>query len=161
METGRDTGQTERTGQDQAHDGTAGQDRTVTVTEAAAALGLTTEAVRKRLQRGQLAGVKIGGAWFVHLDRTSESGASPAGTRQDRTAGQRARPVQREAPATRQLIEQLRAENDFLKDELRRKDVLLMTFAGRLPELSAPAPEPVEPSSPTPRRSWWSWLTWG
>lgn len=37
----------------------------IPLVDAAAILGLSTEATRKRIQRGTLAGLKIDGAWFV------------------------------------------------------------------------------------------------
>jgi excisionase family DNA binding protein len=45
------------------------QDGTIPIAEAAELLGLSQEAVRKRIQRGSLAGMKEGGHWFVLLDR--------------------------------------------------------------------------------------------
>ena len=40
----------------------------MSVSEAARALGVSTDAIRKRLSRGQLAGVKVKGQWRVKLD---------------------------------------------------------------------------------------------
>ena len=59
----------------------------VPLAEAAERLELSTEAVRKRIQRGTLPGRKIDGAWFVeatHLPPPSSSSSSSAG-RQDAT----------------------------------------------------------------------------
>lgn len=42
-------------------------DRTLSVAEAAAALGISTDAVRKRLMRGTLPGEKVSGQWRVTL----------------------------------------------------------------------------------------------
>ena len=45
----------------------------VPIAEAAKHLGMTADAVRKRLQRGTLAGEKRGGAWFVAASELSTS----------------------------------------------------------------------------------------
>ena len=45
------------------------QDNAIAIAEAAELLGLSQEAVRKRIQRGTLAGMKEGGHWFVLMDR--------------------------------------------------------------------------------------------
>ena len=52
-----------------------GEDRAgVSVAEAAAALGITPEAVRKRLARGTLPGHRVGRTWRVHLDSVDGPG---------------------------------------------------------------------------------------
>lgn len=45
----------------------------IPLVDAAALLGLSTEATRKRIQRGTLAGLKIDGAWFVERSSLPDS----------------------------------------------------------------------------------------
>jgi hypothetical protein len=45
----------------------------IALSDAAALLGLSTEATRKRIQRGTLAGLKIDGAWFVEQSSLPDS----------------------------------------------------------------------------------------
>lgn len=45
--------------------------RTVSVSEAAAALGVSTDAIRKRLSRGTIQGEKVSGQWRVTLPDTA------------------------------------------------------------------------------------------
>lgn len=51
--------------------------------EAAERLALSTEAVRKRIQRGTLVGEKVGGAWFVRADQLPPAAASSSAGRPD------------------------------------------------------------------------------
>ena len=53
----------------------------VTVAEAAAILGVSVDVVRKRLQRGTLAGEKQGRTWLVTLQQDTDR--TPTGHRQD------------------------------------------------------------------------------
>ena len=53
----------------------------VTVAEAAAILGVSEDVVRKRLQRGTLAGEKQGRTWLVTLQQDTDR--TPTGHRQD------------------------------------------------------------------------------
>jgi len=80
----------------------------------------------------------------------------------DRIAGLRTRLVRRDVAIACQLIVQLQAENDFLKDELRRKDRLLLAFAqgASRPEALPPGSEDAElPAlAAAPRRLWWQRL---
>jgi len=55
----------------------------VTVAEAAAILGVSEDVVRKRLQRGTLAGEKQGRTWLVTLQQDTDR--TPTGHRQDAT----------------------------------------------------------------------------
>jgi excisionase family DNA binding protein len=57
----------------------------VTVAEAAAILGVSVDVVRKRLQRGTLAGEKQGRTWLVTLqqDNRQDTDRTPTGHRQD------------------------------------------------------------------------------
>jgi len=61
----------------------------IPIAEASAALGLSAEALRKRLNRGTLDGYKQDGAWFVVLTPQAERQDAMAG-RQDVAAGQSA-----------------------------------------------------------------------
>ena len=159
--------------------------RRVTVQEAARLLDTSVEGVRSRIKRGTLAKEKdTDGTVYVllDLDQASPGGAqpSPVGDQTSARATDRAAIDAR----TNELIEELRAQNEHLRnelavrnDELRRKDTILMTMAQRIPELeparepaskpresrvphsdeSAGAQEPREHAEPE-RRSWWKKL---
>lgn len=117
--------------------------------EGARILGLSTEATRKRIQRGTLKGSKRGGQWYLVLPAgLAGRRQDDASGRQDQTAGQAG---QDGGTSTRELLEALRGEVDFLRAELRKKDELLMQqtlaineLAARIPRLPAPAPEAPE-----------------
>jgi excisionase family DNA binding protein len=117
-------------------------DRT-TIAEAAKRLGVSTDAIRKRLSRGQLQGEKVGGTWVVFL---------PAATSQtihseyfDRTPDRPRPEADRTGPDDRDRliaalendIQFLRRELDTRNDELERRDVLLREALGRIPALPA------------------------
>jgi hypothetical protein len=129
----------------------------LTVKEAAAALGISSEAVRTRIQRGTLKSIHERGRVWVVLD--------PDETRSntDRTADQT------------ELVHELRARVAFLEGQLkirteenRRKDHLLAAALERIPpQLEAPseplgdaerdaAPRPGTPGPPEAEtRPWW------
>ena len=71
------------TGQDRTE-----QDTIVSVADAAVVLGVSTDAVRKRIRRGQLTAQKVGAQWFVVLDERpvarQDRTKSAFGTRQDK-----------------------------------------------------------------------------
>jgi hypothetical protein len=150
-----------------------GQPTGVTIAEAAKRLGLTTDAVRSRLHRGTLLGVKTAdGVWLVFLDEPTVD--QPASDRTP-TVTDRAG----DGPATvdsTALIEQLRSENDFLRGrileleaaarELRQLAAREQEISGRLlPAGNAPQHAPNAPgategateSSAPGRKSWWRW----
>jgi hypothetical protein len=85
---------------------------------AAGILGLTAETVRKRLNRGKLAGFKAAdGTWRVVLntaDSRPDDPGQPAGQRQDK-AGQ-------DHAALQNMIDTLRDENQFLRSQLQARD---------------------------------------
>jgi len=126
-----------------------GEDRAgVSVAEAAAALGITPEAVRKRLGRGTLLGHRVGRTWRVHLDDVPKTGGQRT---QTDTQGQQ--------DAT-DLVTALREEVAWLREEVVRKDQLLAALAQRVPALSAGQPaEVTEPNlrkaRPGTSRPWW------
>jgi hypothetical protein len=128
----------------------------LTVKEAASALGISSEAVRTRIQRGTLRSMHERGRVWVVLDfDETRSNTSRTG---DQT----------------ELVDELRARVAFLEGELkirteenRRKDHLLAAALERIPALEPPespetdaSPRPGTPGHPetethTETRPWW------
>jgi hypothetical protein len=138
----------------------------ISVAQAATRLGITQDAVRKRIARGTIRhGKDHEGRIFVYLDtfeRESE-------TDQDNGQGAESKTVldDDQDKYTRSLEDQI----DFLRRELERKDTIIMSLTQRIPELEA-SPElredhvtaseeadkstaPQEQQEPSQRRSWW------
>lgn len=73
---------------------------TVTVPEAARILGVSTDAVRSRLRRGTLLGMKVASEWHVPLsalhDTRQDAQPSPTGTQQDTPDPQQDATVERQ-----------------------------------------------------------------
>jgi hypothetical protein len=157
-----------------------GEDRTgrqsghrVTVDEAARHLGLTVDAVRKRVQRGQIAYEKDdAGRVRIILDKSE--------TLQDESLDSAGHAI----GARKELVEELRDRVHYLErvleeergartEERRRHDTLMAQLMQRIPELEAPKepreaaetveddPERAEAHSDAPgaqegeRRPWW------
>jgi excisionase family DNA binding protein len=140
----------------------AGRDERLTVAAAAERLGISKEAVRKRISRGSLRADKDArGTVRVYVPKSDTS----SGT---------------EVEILRELVEELRRERDDWKEQARIADRLLATALERIPELPPPAegsrsaderespvtfrvgPERAEPQSASgdPQegaepRSWW------
>src|SRR5215211_2423497 len=115
-------------------DRTGGQSgRRVTVDEAARHLGLTVDAVRKRVQRGQIAYEKDeAGRVRIVLDE----GETLQDERPDTTG--------RDA----ELLEELRRTNELLREvistrdeEIRRRDTIIMNMTEAMKALNPPASE--------------------
>lgn len=178
---------------DQTEDQTRQRDDThqeaVPIPVAVERLGLTTDAIRMRLKRGTLSGHKVDGRWvvFVPLQNTDSTPTKPLpGPNADTIYRQTQRATQRDQTwsiaadaTTRELIEVLRSENAFLRDELtartdeiRRRDHIIAGFIERIPELPATTAEAttrasiedahygpsmtIDPSVPAPdSRPWW------
>lgn len=114
--------------------------RWLDVGKAAGELGLSTDAVRKRIARGTLVSEEQDGRRVVWLD----DGGTGAGQRRDEPS---------------ELVEELRAQNAYLRARLEEADTrdrenrrLLAAALERMPELEAPqSPERSEAgdSSPT------------
>jgi excisionase family DNA binding protein len=109
----------------------------VTVDEAARHLGLTVDAVRKRVQRRQIAYEKAqGGRVRIILDEGETlQDESPDTTGQD-------------AGADADLVEELRRTNELLREvittrdeEIRRRDTIIMNMTEAMKALNPPAPE--------------------
>jgi excisionase family DNA binding protein len=121
---------------DRSHDTTP----TVSVAEAARRLGITDDAVRARIRRGTLRGEKVGAVWRVRLP----TGATPEPARHDTTD----RRATRRDPEPDDLVEQLRSEVDYLREQLattirqlaaerERADTLMYRSLERIESLSA------------------------
>jgi hypothetical protein len=109
--------------------------RRVTVDEAARHLGLTVDAVRKRVQREQIAFVKDeAGRVRIILDESETlQDESPDSTGQD--AGDES-----------ELVEELRRTNELLREvittrdeEIRRRDTIIMNMTEAMKALNPPA----------------------
>jgi hypothetical protein len=110
----------------------------VSVQEAAEQLGTTVDAIRKRVQRNTIRHEKDadGRVWiFLDADRTRhDTDQDTAGHRQDSESSA--------------LISEMRARIQFLEEEHRRKDAIIMNMTEAMKALSPPqqrvAPEPPE-----------------
>ena len=137
----------------------------LTVAQAADRLGVTQDAVRKRIARGTIRHEKdYEGHIFFYLD-TLEGESK---TDQDNGQDVRSKTVSdaSQDKYTRSLEDQV----DFLRRELERKDTIIMSLTQRIPELEAsPEPResqvtasgaadrstpPPEQQEPSQRRSW-------
>src|ERR671912_2040808 len=110
----------------------------LTVAQAANRLGITQDAVRKRIARGTIGHEKDHeGRIFVYLD-TFESEYE---TDQDNVQDRESKTVldDDQDKYTRSLEDQI----GFLRRELERKDTIIMSLTQRIPELEA-SPEPRE-----------------
>jgi hypothetical protein len=120
-----------------------GDPQRVTIQEAADRLGVKEDAIRKRIQRGTLVHEKTQeGRVFVWIDVTQDATRDAT---QDAAHG---------AP-TNELVAELRDQVQFLREELARKDAILLRMAESIPQLEAPSEpreEPVSsgPSGPSP-----------
>ena len=133
-----------------------GEDRTgcqsgqrVTVDEAARHLGLTVDAVRKRVQREQIAYEKDeAGRVRIILDESETlQDISPD------SAGQA-------TGAHEELVEELRRTNELLREvittrdeEIRRRDTIIMNMTETMKTLNPPAPEDTSEARESPQSS--------
>jgi hypothetical protein len=104
--------------------------RRVTLREAADILGLSKEAVRKRVIRGTLRSDTGGdGRRYVYLDAGGDEATTHEGDA---------------------LISEMRSRIQFLEDELQRKDAILLNMTEAMKALSPPSQEtpPDERESP-------------
>jgi len=131
----------------------------VSVYQAAARLGITSDAVRKRIRRGQLAGKKgEGGAWRVFLDGTAgqDTTGQTSETRQDRTRLMRQVPP--DLAARIGALEQQLAEVTGDRDRWRQQAEHLARLLDQQQQLTLATVKALPaPSDQKPRRSWWPW----
>jgi excisionase family DNA binding protein len=106
----------------------------MTVTEAAEMLGVTQSAIRKRIQRGTIPWDKDAeGRVYVYVDPSEERPETGDSWSRDPVPGQ----------SRDDLLEAYKEQVEFLRQELERKDTIIMSLTQRIPELEA-APEPRE-----------------
>jgi hypothetical protein len=141
-------------------DSTAYEQRRVTVSQAAAALGISAEAVRMRVRRGTLRSEHVEGTVYVLLDADQTRHVGDTST--DRTDLLIAELQDRVSSLERALEEERGARTE----ERRRHDTLMAQLMQRIPALEPPEspetpPEPV-PNKETPpqaerpaERPWW------
>ena len=187
---------TERPGADKTDDRAATERPTVhvrrrlTVSEAAAELGISAEAVRSRVKRGTLRSVKESGTVYVLLsapvvgDRM-RPGHDQTTTGHDQTSDRSPAEPDRSDDRTA-LIESLQDQVSYLRDQLdaersanRENRRLLAAALERIPQLETSRDEPRAPESASEgaervedrtdvaeaqegveRRSWWRRLFW-
>jgi hypothetical protein len=137
----------------------------VSVAEAAQRLGVSQDAIYKRIKRGTIPWDKgEDDKTYVYLDDVD---VSTDGARQstDQASGA-SNYVSKD-----ELLSEIRERVRFLEEELQRKDAILLSLTQRIPELES-APEPREalkmaseepystyaapvPQDPVERPSWW------
>ena len=107
-----------------------------TVAQAAARLGVSQDAVRKRIRRGTIEYEQDqDGRIHVYLDPLDVSE-----TRQDRSADE---PTERLVWSQHQEIEFLRRELETRTEEIRRRDSIMAALTQRIPELETPSQPPT------------------
>jgi Tfp pilus assembly protein FimV len=117
----------------------------VTVDEAARSLGLTVDAVRKRVQRGQIAYEKDQ-AGRVRIILDSPDNASTLQDESPDTTGQADALIAAKDETIEELrsrVRRLEREADTRNEEIRRRDHLLAAALERIPAIEAPQ-EPSE-----------------
>jgi DNA-binding Lrp family transcriptional regulator len=114
--------------------------RRVTTREAAEALGISVEAVRKRIERDQLEHERVDNRVYVYLDEDqTESGPDVEGE----GAGALVESLQDQVSYLREQLAEERRAND----ENRR---LLLAALERIPQLEAPQEARESPEGPGP-----------
>lgn len=124
------------------------QDRPVSVAEAASILGITKDAVRKRISRGTLRADKHDDGWTVFLDGDQDTRHDTGQTADDGHYWELINDLKADK-------EELRGEIDRLRRELERKDQMMAALIERIPpQIAAPVDDHVE-KPPEQSRPWW------
>src|SRR5512137_2507860 len=132
-------------------------ERTLEIGEAARILGISTEAVRKRIKRGSLKAQKNGdGQWLVILDESRLAAGHPDNSGdgvQANVAGVAAtlnlvRSSAAIEETLRDEVDVLRDEIAFLRDEVARLETIIVSLPQNIKMLEAPR-------QTQPRMSWW------
>jgi len=111
----------------------------VSVAEAARRLGISQDAVYKRIKRGSIPWDKgEDDKTYVWIDAVDGS--------TDRARPSTDQPFGSSNYVSKdELLSEMRARVRFLEEELQRKDAILMTMAQRIPELEAPKEASSQP----------------
>ena len=122
----------------------------VSVAEAARRLGVSQDAIYKRIKRATIPWEK--GAddktyvWIEEQDASIDSPSSSTDRRYDSSTDQSTDPLLDEL---RDRIRFLEAELEDRKDEARRKDTVIMSLTQRIPELEAASEPRRSPEKPS------------
>jgi hypothetical protein len=144
----------------------------IPVYDAAHLLGISENAVRARLRRGTLVGVKHDTSWYVLLRDTDVPTVTPS-TKSD-VPPDAPQHIPSHPAVHEQLIEELRRDKTFLQEQLdralrqleaerQRADVLQALGAGTAPDTPPEAPGSPQTNDPAPTgiRAWWRRLLGG
>jgi predicted DNA-binding protein YlxM (UPF0122 family) len=125
-------------------------EKRLSVGEAAARLGVTRDAIHKRIRRNSIRHEQgEDGRFYVYVD-TSTTGAD---TFTDMSAAARAELLEELRDRLHFVERQLEEERQARTEERRRHDTLMAQLMQRIPELEPPAPpESPEPREPGPYR---------
>jgi len=132
-------------------------ERTLEIGEAARILGISTEAVRKRIKRGSLKAQKNGGGqWLVILDESRLAAGHPDnggdGVQANVAGAAATLNLVRSSAAIeetlRDEVDVLRDEIAFLRDEVARLETIIVNLTQNIKMLEAPR-------QTQPRMSWW------
>lgn len=124
------------------------QDNWPTLAEAAAVEGVSTEALRKRITRGQLEAVKVEGRWRVNPDSLTRHVRTDGQTRPDTSGAE-----SETATILRDLVEAQRQHIETLTAELAQVHHEVRALHQHLDRLTRALPKP-EDEQPK-RRRWW------
>ena len=106
----------------------------VTIAEAARRLGLSDDAIRKRVKTGKLGGYRVGSKWYVLLEDVQNEVQNEHDGAASTTLGVQ-NEVQNDPTA---LIAALQKHVQFLQSELERKDAILLRLVEQRPALPRP-----------------------
>ncbi len=87
---------------------------------AAEFFGISKDAVRKRIKRGKVDGIRESGKWYVFIP---DSDSENSGQKADNTG---------------QLVQQLKSENEFLRQQLHQQSVIIYNLSENVKLLNAP-----------------------
>jgi hypothetical protein len=122
--------------------------RRMTLVEAADILGISKEAVRKRVKRGSLSSDKgTDGRVYVYLDTGTDTGGD---TTQDKGTADLSPPSDALLSEMRDRIAFLEQEMEAWREESRRKDTIIMNMTEAMKALNPP---PAQEESPEPRET--------